>query len=148
MSLSRRLRLGVTGAALAVAGVGAAVIPAGPAVAFFSPPLFLDVRVDSPLHLVAGGAAVQVQVEATCTGPSAEVVVIVTQASGNGIAQGTGVADIGCTHAREFISVTVRADSTGKPFKVGNAFAEGGIFGCDGPTCGAEHDQESVKIKK
>lgn len=148
MRLSRRLRLGVTGAALAVSGVGAAVIPAGPAVAFFSPPLFLDVRVDSPLHLVAGGAAVNVQVEATCTGPSADVVVIVTQAVGNGVASGTGSQTIGCTHGREFISITVRADPGGKAFKTGNAFAEGAIFGCDGPTCGVEHDQENVKIRK
>jgi hypothetical protein len=38
----------------------------GPAVAFFSGGLFLDVQVNSPAHPVGGGASVDVPVEVTC----------------------------------------------------------------------------------
>jgi hypothetical protein len=38
----------------------------GPAAAFFSGGLFLDVQVNSPAHPVGGGASVDVPVEVTC----------------------------------------------------------------------------------
>ena len=42
------------------------VATSGPAVAFFSGGLFLDVQVESPARLVARGAAADVPLEVTC----------------------------------------------------------------------------------
>src|SRR6266516_2029786 len=85
-SMRTRLRTKVAAGVLAMFATG------GPAVAFFSGGLFLDVQVESPATLVARGAAVDVPLEVTCNASFADVFVTVTQkaGSGSGVAQGSG----------------------------------------------------------
>jgi hypothetical protein len=142
-----RTRLAAAAIAVAAGGGIAVTAPASPAVAFFSPPLFLDIRVLSPAQLVAGGAAVQVPVEVTCTSDEAFVSVTVTQRVGKRLAKGNGFADVGCTRSREQVIVTVVADQ-GTSFTKGTAFAEGQIFGCAPSVCGAETDQTTIEIRR
>jgi len=72
--------------AIVAGGVLAVFAASGPAVAFFSGGLFLDVHVESPATLVARGAAVDVPLEVTCNAsPNAFVSVTVTQRSGSGV---------------------------------------------------------------
>jgi hypothetical protein len=52
--------------ALLLGGLLALFATSGPAVAFFSGGLFLDVQVDSPARLLARGAAIEVPLEVTC----------------------------------------------------------------------------------
>lgn len=146
----RPIRLAkVTAASLAVAvgGAVAALSPASPAVAFFSPPLFLDVQVESPGTLIARGAAVDVPVEVTCTSPEAFVDVTLTQRVGNGLARGSGFATVGCTGARQRILVTVTAFE-GKAFRKQAAFADATIFGCAESVCGSERDTETIELHR
>jgi uncharacterized protein (DUF58 family) len=56
----------VAGALVAMLGLLALFATSGPAVAFFSGGLFLDVQVDSPARLLARGAAIEVPLEVTC----------------------------------------------------------------------------------
>jgi hypothetical protein len=142
-----RKRLIAAAVAVATGGGIALTAPSSPAVAFFSPPLFLDVRVQSPAHLVAGGAALSVPVEVTCSGATeAFVSVRVTEQVGKRLASGTGFANIGCTQARQNIVVTVVASGTS--FTKGTAFAEGDIFACAQTFCGEETDRTTIQIAK
>jgi hypothetical protein len=144
---SVRNRLVAAALAVATGGGIAVAAPASPAVAFFSPPLFLDIRVLSPAQLVASGAAVQVPVEATCNAEEAFVSVVVTQRVGKRLAKGSGFADVGCTMSRQQVLVTVVADQ-GTAFTRGDAFAEGMIFGCTPQFCGREDDQTTIEIQR
>src|SRR6266508_3738327 len=121
MRTSVRTRVAAAVVALTAGGVLALFASAGPAVAFFSGGLFLDVQVESPASLVARGAAVDVPLEVTCNASpnNAFIQVTVTQRAGSGIAQGTAVAS-----------------------------AE--ILGCspDFFTCGSETDSEIIQIQK
>jgi hypothetical protein len=119
----------------------------GPAVAFFSGGLFLDVQVESAT-LVSRGAAVDVTLEVTCNATgSAFVDVSVTQKSGSGVAQGFGSTNVGCTGSGEQIVVRVRA-SGAKAFKQGTAVVSAEIFGCNNVTCGSETDSEVIQLQK
>jgi hypothetical protein len=145
-----RLRAKLAVATLVAILAGASFVlfaPSGPAVAFSSGGLFLDVQVQSAT-LVSRGAAVDVTLEVTCnaTGP-AFVDVSVTQKSGSGVAQGFGSTNVGCTGSGEQIVVRVRA-SSGKTFKQGTAVVSAEIFGCNDVTCGSETDSEVLDIKK
>ncbi|HEV8651001.1 MAG TPA: hypothetical protein VG276_16800 [Actinomycetes bacterium] len=124
---------------------------AGPAVAFFSGGLFLDVQVESPAALVARGAAVDVPLEVTCNAaPSTGFVeVTVTQRAGSGVAQGTGSTAVGCTGSGQQVRVRVQATG-GKAFKQGTAVASAVIFGCTAnfSTCGSETDSEAIQIQR
>jgi hypothetical protein len=148
-----RLRTKVAAAAVAivVGGVLALFATVGPAVAFFSGGLFLDVQVESPATLVARGAAVDVPLEVTCNArPGTSFVqVTVTQKSGSGVAQGTGSTSVGCTGSGQQIIVRVAA-SGGKTFKQGTAVADAEIFGCNQnfSVCGNETDSEVITIQK
>ncbi len=148
-----KLRTKVAGAVVALAAVSplALLASSGPAVAFFSGGLFLDVQVESPAALVARGAAVDVPVEVTCNAApnTAGVQVTVTQRSGSGVARGTGSARVGCTGSGQQISVRVEA-SGGKPFKQGTAVASAEIFGCTAnfSVCGTETDSETIALNK
>jgi hypothetical protein len=143
-----RGRLAAAVVAIVLGSVLALFATTGPAVAFFSGGLFLDVQVNSPAHLVARGAAVDVPLEVTCNSPfGADVFVTVTQKSGSGVAQGFGSDTVGCTGSGQQVTVRVRA-SGGKTFKQGTAVASAEIFGCNNVTCGSETDSEVIDIKK
>jgi hypothetical protein len=143
-----RGRLAAAVVAIVLGSVLALFATTGPAVAFFSGGLFLDVQVESPAHLVARGAAVDVPLEVTCNATgSVDVFVSVSQKAGSGVAEGFGSASVGCTGSGEQITVRVRA-SGGKTFKQGSAVASAEIFGCNNVTCGSETDSEVIQLQK
>jgi hypothetical protein len=121
----------------------------GPAVAFFSGGLFLDVQVESPAHLVSRGAAVDVPLEVTCNARpgTTDLFVSVSQKAGSGVAQGFGSTSVGCTGSGQQITVRVQA-SGGKTFKQGTAVASAEVFGCNNVTCGSETDSEVIDLNK
>ena len=134
-------------AVLLAAGSFALFAPSGPAVAFSSGGLFLDVQVESAT-LVARGAAVDVTLEVTCSGTStAEVFVSVTQKAGSGVARGSGFETVGYTGSGEQIVVRVLA-SPGKTFKQGIAVVSAEIFACGTRVCGSETDSETVDLRR
>jgi hypothetical protein len=143
-----RVKLAVAALVAILAGASFALFaPSGPAVAFSSGGLFLDVQVESAT-LVSRGAAVDVTLEVTCNATgSAFVDVSVTQKSGSGVAQGFGSTQVGCTGSGEQIVVRVRAFGA-KAFKQGTAVVSAEIFGCNNVTCGSETDSEVIQIQK
>ena len=148
MKTRLRARLAVAVVAILAGSVLALFATTGPAVAFFSGGLFLDVQVESPAWMVSRGAAVDVTLEVTCNAPfGADVFVTVTQRSGSGVAQGFGSESVGCTGSGE--QVVIRAQEFGgKPFKQGTAVASAEIFGCNNVTCGSETDSEVIEIRR
>ena len=146
-----RLRSKATAAVGAIlAGIALTLFAtSGPAVAFFSGGLFLDIHVQSPVTLVAKGAAVSVPLKLTCnTSQGVFVSATVTQHSGSGVAQGTATTTVGCTGSSETVVLTVFATSGGKTFKQGTAVVGAEIFGCNNVTCGEETDTETVTIQR
>jgi hypothetical protein len=145
-----RSRVAAVVVAIVAGGVLALFAAAGPAVAFFSGGLLLDIQVESPATLVARGAAVDVPLQVTCNGPSADITVTVTQKSGSGVAEGNGFTSVGCTGASQQILVRATANSFGKAFKQGTAVATADISGCSQnfDTCGREVDSEVIAIQK
>jgi hypothetical protein len=145
-----RLRAKLAAAAVVaiIAGASFALFaPSGPAVAFSSGGLFLDVQVESAT-LVSRGAAVDVTLEVTCNATgTAFVDVSVTQKSGSGVAQGFGSTQVGCTGSGQQIIVRVRAFGA-KAFKQGTAVVSAEIFGCNNVTCGSETDSEVIQLQK
>jgi len=143
-----RGRLAAAVVAIVLGSVLALFATTGPAVAFFSGGLFLDVQVESPAHLVARGAAVDVPLEVTCNATgSVDVFVSVSQKAGSGVAEGFGSTSVGCTGSGEQVTVRVRA-SGAKTFKQGSAVANAEIFGCNNVTCGSETDSEVIQLQK
>ena len=138
--------------AIIAGGLLALFATSGPAVAFFSGGLFLDVQVESPATLVARGAAVDVPLEVTCNARpgTSSVQVTVTQKSGSGVAQGSGFTSVGCTGSGQQIRVRVQVSGVGKTFKQGTAVATADIFGCSQnfSVCGNETDSETISIQK
>jgi hypothetical protein len=143
-----RAKLATAAAVAILAGASFTLFaPAGPAVAFSSGGLFLDVQVESAT-LVSRGAAVDVTLEVTCNSPfGADVFVTVTQRSGSGVAQGFGSETVGCTGSGEQVVIRVQAFGA-KTFKQGTAVASAEIFGCNNVTCGSETDSEVIDIKR
>jgi hypothetical protein len=149
MTTSLRTRAAAVVVAILAGVVLALFAASGPAVAFFSGGLFLDVQVESPATLVARGAAVDVPLEITCNAAGqAFVQVTVTQRSGSGVAQGTGSTTVGCTGSGQRIVVRVFATSGGKTFKQGTAVVTAQIFGCRQDVCGSETDSETITIQR
>jgi hypothetical protein len=144
-----RAKLAVAALVAILAGASFALFaPSGPAVAFSSGGLFLEVQVESPARMVSRGAAVDVTLEVTCNSPfGADVFVTVTQRSGSGVAQGFGFETVGCTGSGEQVVIRVQA-SGGKAFKQGTAVASAEIFGCNNVTCGSETDSEVIEIRR
>jgi hypothetical protein len=143
-----RTKVAAAVVALAAGGVLALFATAGPAVAFFSGGLFLDVQVQSPASLVSRGAAVDVPLEVTCNASSdAFVQVTVTQRAGSGIAQGFAFESVGCTGSGQQLRVRVQATS-GRAFKQGTAVASAEVFGCRPNVCGSETDSETIAIQR
>jgi hypothetical protein len=148
MRTKLRAKLAVGALVAILAGASFALFaPSGPAVAFSSGGLFLDVQVQSAT-LVSRGAAVDVTLEVTCNAAgSAFVDVSVTQKSGSGVAQGSGSTSVGCTGSGQQIVVRVRAFGA-KAFKQGTAVVSAEIFGCNNVTCGSETDSEVIQLQK
>ena len=144
-----RAKLAVAALVAILAGASFALFaPSGPAVAFSSGGLFLDVQVESPAHLVSRGAAVDVPLEVTCNATgSVDVFVSVSQKAGSSVAQGFGHTSVGCTGSGQQITVRVQA-SGGKTFKQGTAVASAEIFGCGTRVCGNETDSEVIAIQR
>jgi len=151
MRTKPRTRVAAVVVAIVLGGLLALFASSGPAVAFFSGGLFLDVQVESPAPLVARGAAVDVPLEVTCNAApgTAFVQVSVTQKAGSGVAQGSGSTGVGCTGSGQQITVRVQA-SGGKAFKQGIAVASAEISGCTAnfSTCGNETDSQIIDIKR
>ena len=147
---TKRTRVATAMVALLLGGLLALFATSGPAVAFFSGGLFLDVQVESPAQLLARGAAVEVPLEVTCNavGP-VDVQVTVTQHSGSGATQGFGFEQVPCSGAGERITVVVQATG-GKTFRKGTAVVTAEVFGCtpDFVTCGSETDTEVIEIQR
>jgi len=145
---TKRTRVATAVVALLLGGLLALFATSGPAVAFFSGGLFLDVQVDSPARLLARGAAVEVPLEVTCNavGP-VDVQVTVTQRSGSGATQGFGFDQVGCTGAGQQVTVVVQVFGA-KAFKKGTASAVAEVFGCNNVTCGSETDSEVIEIAR
>lgn len=151
MRTKLRTRAAAAVVALLLGGLLALFATSGPAVAFFSGGLFLDVQVQSPARLVARGAAVDVPLEVTCNARpgTASVQVSVSQKAGSGVAQGVGSTSVGCTGSGQHVTVRVQA-SGGKTFKQGTAVASADLFGCTAnfSTCGNETDSETIQIQR
>ena len=148
MRLRRRAAVALTVALLA-AGSFTLFAPAGPAVAFSSGGLFLDVQVEEPAHLVARGAAVDVPLEVTCNASfPVDVFVTVTQRVSKGVAAGSGFRTVGCTGSGQDVTVRVTASAFGKAFIRGNAVIEAEAFGCRPNICGSETDSETVRLRR
>jgi hypothetical protein len=151
MRTKLRTRAAAAVVALLLGGLLALFATSGPAVAFFSGGLFLDVQVQSPARLVARGAAVDVPLEITCNARpgTASVQVSVSQKAGSGVAQGFGSTSVGCTGSGQQVTVRVQA-SGGKTFKQGTAVASADLFGCTAnfSTCGNETDSETIQIQR
>jgi hypothetical protein len=147
MGTTLRAKLAAAVVAIVLGSMLALFATTGPAVAFFSGGLFLDVQVESAT-LVSRGAAVDVTLEVTCNATgSAFVFVSVTQKSGSGVAQGSGSTQVGCTGSGERVVVRVLANA-GKTFKQGTAVVSAEIFGCNNVTCGSETDSEVIQLQR
>jgi hypothetical protein len=144
----RRLATSAGAAVAVAAGGGFALLPASPALAFFSGGLFLDVIPQSPATLVAKGAAVDVPVQVTCnaTGP-ASVHVDVSERVNGQIASGGGNVQVGCTGGHTTILVRVTAQS-GPAFAKGKAVANAVVFGCNSVLCAEETNSATITLKK
>lgn len=128
---------------VAIATVGTA---AGPAVAFFSPPLLLDIHFVSAT-VVAKGAGVDVAFQVECAGTrSAFVDFSINERFSKAIANGFGEARVTCTDSPQTIVVLSVAQSV--PFKPGTALLESDLFGCTRRFCGDQTDNETIKIVK
>jgi len=137
----------LTAAALAVGAVLTLLVPASPAVGYFSPPLLLDIRVGPTANIVAKGAAVETRLEVTCAGaPEANVNVEITQRAGSEIATGYASTWIGCTGERHTLLLVVSAEA-GKAFKQGPAVARAVIYSCY-YVCGSEDDTQTIELVK
>ena len=148
MRLRKRAAVALTVALLA-AGSFTLFAPAGPAVAFSSGGLFLDVQVEEPAHLVARGAAVDVPLEITCNASGqVDVFVTVTQRVSKGVASGSAFRSFGCTGSVQDVTVRVTASPFGKAFIRGNAVIEAEAFGCGTRICGSETDSETVPLRR
>jgi hypothetical protein len=143
---TKRTRAAAAVVALLLGGLLALFATPGPAVAFFSGGLFLDVQVESAT-LVSRGAAVDVTLEVTCNADFADVFVSVTQKAGSGVARGSGSTSVGCTGSGQQVVVRVLA-SPGKTFKQGTAVVSAELFGCNNTTCGSETDSEVIQIQR
>ena len=123
------LKVGIGAAAIA-AGAGFTVFGSGsPAVAYSSPPIFLDISIGSPAHLLAKGAAVQVPVTTSCTSPYGEAYVTVSlteRVGGRKTATGSQEYTVPCVGSRQTMLVTISSNN-GVAFAKGTAYASGSI---------------------
>jgi hypothetical protein len=150
MKRLRRLKVGFAAAAVTAGVACAMTIPAGPAVAYYSGGLFLDIVAQSPATLLAKGAAVDIPLEYTCNAQSPYITVSVSQRVADGdLATGSANVQVACTGAHQRTIVTVPASGT-KAFIRGNAFVASGISGClpNFTNCGAEYNNATVSFRR
>jgi len=138
-------------------GIGASALAAGaaftlsgsssPAVAYSSPPSYLDISIGSPAHLVAKGAAIQLPVTTICSDAyyyNAYVSVTVTErVSGKKTATGTSNYQVPCTGYRQTNLVTISSQN-GISFAKGTAYASGTI---NTYYSGSETTETTITIK-
>ena len=123
------MKAGIGAAALATGGGIALFGSSAPAVAYSSPPVFLDISIGSPAHLVAKGAAVEVPVTTSCTTPYGQAYVTVSiteRVSGKKTAIGSKSYTVTCSGGRQTNLVTI-SSGNGVAFIKGTAFASGDI---------------------
>lgn len=133
-------------AAIASGAAIAAIGPGGAAVAFFSPPLLLQIHVASAT-LVAKGAGVDVALQVQCAGTKrAFVDVSLNERFGKQIANGYGSTEVLCTGGQQTVVIRVLAEPVA--FKHGVAIANAEIFGCTRRFCGNQQDSETITITK
>jgi len=122
---------------------------AAPALGFFSPPLLLQIHVNSPGTLVAKGAGVDLALQIECAGArTASLDVSLTERSGSQIASGFGSAQVGCTNQTVLVHVIAQP---GRAFKKGTGIADAFIFACTSSKprfCGSEEDVRTINIAK
>lgn len=150
MNRLRRVKAAFAAATVTAGVVCAMLIPASPAVAFYSGGLFLDTTVESPATLLAKGAAVDIQVEYTCNATQPNLFLSVSQRVGNGgLATGSSGVEVACTGAHQRTTISVPASGI-NAFAKGNAFVTGTISGClpDFTVCGTESDTATVKFTR
>jgi hypothetical protein len=131
--------------------MAAAVLPIPTAVAYISPPLVLLATPQSPAHLVAGGAAVDVTVEYSCTAQSGMSIDLrVTEAVDGSIATGYGSTSVHCDGATHRTVVRVTASSLGAPFARGRGAVTTNLFGCmESPwMCGSDTIYRTIRIRR
>lgn len=150
MKVTRRAKVAAAGSLVAGAAVVALVSPASSAVAFFSGGLFLDVSVQTPAHLVAGGAAVSIPVQVTCNATDfASVSVTITEKVGKRLATGYAYSPVGCTGGHQTLLLTATAaPESGSAFAAGKAFASAMVDGCRTSVCGSENGSRTVTIRR
>lgn len=133
MFLSGKVRVSLVSLVVAGGAVAAVTLgTAGPAVGQSSPPIQLQIQVNSPATLVAKGAGVNVSITASCSGQVVEpasISVELTEAVKKDLAIGSGATTIDCTGATQTIEVLVVAES-GKAFKKGAAIADANFSAC------------------
>jgi len=139
------LKVGAGATALLAGGGFALLSPSSPAVAYSSPPLFLDISIQSPAHLVARGAAVTVPITTSCNSGQAYVRVEVTERVGKKVASGYQYVTVGCTGSRQQSTVTVPSN-TSTVFSKGTAYVTATIDGCSSYFCGEENNSATIKI--
>lgn len=147
-----RPKLVAVGAAV-LASTAAAVLPASSALAYISPPLVLLAEAQGPASLVAGGAAVDVPVEYSCS--AADVMYIgvqLVQGAKKKVAAGSGSTQVACDGRTHRVLVRVRAESAGAAFAKGQASATTDVYGCTskggGYLCGDDTVERTIKLKK
>jgi hypothetical protein len=144
-----KIKIGTAVAALATGGGLALALPSSPAVAYSSPPLFLDISIQSPAHLVAKGASVSVPVIVTCNSFGTYIDLRVTEKVGNKVATGyDNYIPVSCNGGHQTLLVTVPA-SAGVAFAKGTAYAVADISGCAGNyVCGQETASATIQIAR
>jgi hypothetical protein len=139
------LKIGAGTTALLAGGAVALLSPSSPAVAYSSPPLFLDVSIQSPAHLVARGAAVTIPITTTCSGSQAYLSVQITERVGKKVASGSTFLTVGCTGSRQQLAVTVPASSS-TVFSKGTAYVTASLTGCTYSFCGEENNSATIQV--
>jgi len=142
-----KIKIGAAAAAIAAGGGFALAVPSSPAVAYASPPIFIDAVPQSPAHLVARGAAVSVPVLVTCNTQNTSIQVQLTEKVGNKTATGFNYVPVSCTGGHQTILVTVSAGS-GQAFAKGTAYAVAEIFGCASYYCADDSSSANIQITK
>jgi hypothetical protein len=153
MFLPAKVRVALVGLVVAGGAASAAVLgPAGLAVGQSSPPAQAQIQLNSPATLVLKGAAVDVSVTASCSGPlieSGTVFISLTENVEGNIATGDNEAGIDCTGTSQTIEVLVPAN-VGFVFKRGSAIANAAIEACNATqsSCAGQQIEPTIKIGK
>ena len=135
------------GGALATAAA-AAILPMASAVAFISPPLVLLAQPQSPAHLIARGAALDVTVEYSCAADFMSIEIQATEKVGSRVASGFGSVSVPCDGATH--TTIVRITTNGTAFARGTAAIRLSVFGCsqDFSVCGNETINRTIDVRK